>query len=126
MRARKIRQVGKVQVSSWTWFNLEDTKVNDTRFLALVLLMVIAYSLATMHGQQMQKLGIEDYAGRIKEDNDKLPRQSGFSFGLYGQRWLYGMELWSDWALRLIALKPHKRLYFQCSFQVLSLMQQAA
>jgi IS4 transposase len=27
-------------------YNLEDTKVNETRFLALVLLIVIAYSLA--------------------------------------------------------------------------------
>ena len=106
-------------------YNLEDTKVNETRFLALVLLIVIAYSLATMHGQQMQKLGIEEYAGRIKEHNDKLPRQSDFSFGLYGQRWIYGMELWSDWVSRLIALKPHKRFYFQRGFHALSLMQQA-
>jgi hypothetical protein len=47
-------------------YNLEDTKVNETRFLALVLLIVIAYSLATMHGQRMKKLGIETYAGRIQ------------------------------------------------------------
>jgi hypothetical protein len=37
-------------------YNRDDTKVNETRFLALVLLIAIAYSLATMHGQQMQKL----------------------------------------------------------------------
>jgi len=35
------------------------------------------------------------------------------------------MELWSDLALRLMALKPHKRLYFQGGFQALSLIQQA-
>jgi len=40
-------------------YNLEDTKVNETRCWPLVLLIVIAYSLATMHGQQMKKLGIE-------------------------------------------------------------------
>lgn len=107
-------------------YNLEDTKVNDTRFLALVLLIAIAYSLATMHGQRMKQLGIEVYAGRIKENKDKTPRQSGFSLGLYGQRWICEMELWSDWALRLIALKPHKRHYFQLGFHALSLMQQAA
>ena len=78
-----------------------------------------------MQGQHLQKLGIETYAGRLKEHNDKFPRQSDFSLGLYGQRWIYGMELWSDWALRLIALKPHKRLYFQRGFQALSLMQKA-
>jgi hypothetical protein len=35
------------------------------------------------------------------------------------------MELWADWALQLMALKPHKRLYFQRGLQALSLMQQA-
>lgn len=106
-------------------YHLEDTQVNPPRFLALVLLIAIAYTLATMQGQQMRKFGIETYAGRIQEHTDKTPRQSDFSFGLYGQRWIYGMELWADWALNLIALKPHKRLYFQRGLDALSLMQQA-
>ncbi len=106
-------------------YNLEQAKVNETRFLALVLLIAIAYSLATLQGQWIKKLGIEIYAGRIKEHKDKTPRQSEFSLGLYGQRWKYGMELWADWVLNLIALKPHKRLYFQRGFYALSLIQQA-
>jgi hypothetical protein len=105
-------------------YNLEETKVNETRFLALVLLIALADSLATMQGQQMKKLGIDIYAGRILEHKEQTPRQSDFSFGLYGQRWRYGMELWADWVLSLIALKPHKRLYFQRGFYALSLMQQ--
>jgi hypothetical protein len=105
-------------------YHLEDTQVNDVRFLALVLLIAIAYSLATMHGQQMRQLRIEVYAGRLNEHQDKMPRQSDFSFGLYGQRWLYGMDLWADWAYRLMALKPHKRLYFHRGFVALSLMKQ--
>jgi len=106
-------------------YHLEDAKVNDTRFLALVLLIALAYSWATMHGQQMKQLGVDQYAGRIQEHHDKTPRQSDFSMGLYGQRWIYAMELWADWALQLIALKPHKQLYFQRGFYALSLMQQA-
>jgi len=106
-------------------YNLEDTKVNETRFLALVLLIVIAYSLATMHGQRMKKLGIETYAGRIQQHQDNYLRQSDFSFALYGQLWIYGMELWADLALNLINLKPHKRLFFQRGFQALSVMKQA-
>lgn len=105
-------------------YHLEDTKVNETRFLALVLLIALAYSFATLHGQWLRELGIELYAGRIQEHNGQTPRQSDFSFGLYGQRWRYGMELWVDWALKLIALKPHKRLYFQRGFDALTLMQQ--
>jgi Transposase DDE domain len=105
-------------------YHLEATQVNDTRFLALVLLIAMAYSWATLHGQSMKELGIDTYAGRINKHTDKPPRQSDFSLGLYGQRWIYGMELWHDWVLGLIALKPHKWLYFQRGFYALSLMQQ--
>ena len=63
-------------------YNLEDAKVNETRFLALVLLIVIAYSLGTIQGQQMQILSIETYAGHIKLHKEKYPRQSDLSFAL--------------------------------------------
>ena len=106
-------------------YHLEETRVNQQRFLALVLLIVIAYSLATMHGQQMRALRIEPYAGCINKHEYKAPPHSDFSFGLYGQRWIYGMELWADWAFRLMAFKPHKRLYFQRGLRALSLMRQA-
>ncbi|MEM7769344.1 MAG: IS4 family transposase, partial [Cyanobacteria bacterium P01_A01_bin.37] len=105
-------------------YHLEDTKVNDRRFLALVVLIVLAYSLATMHGQRMQALRIDEYAGCIKKHPHKIPHQSDFSLGLYGHRWLYAMEIWAEWAFRLIALKPHKRLYFQRGFLALPLMEQ--
>jgi len=106
-------------------YHLEDTKVNDTRFLALVLLMAMAYSLSTLHGQWMRDANLDQYAGRIQEHRDKTLRQSEFSLGLYGQRWIYAMELWADWAFRLVALKPHKHRYFQRGFHALSLIQQA-
>lgn len=104
-------------------YHLEDTKVNEPRFLALVLLIAMAYTLATWQGQWLRAFGIDTYAGRIQEHQDKTLRQSDFSLGLYGQRWQYGMNLWADWVLQLIALKPHKRLYFQRGFHALSLIQ---
>jgi hypothetical protein len=52
-------------------------------------------------------------------------RQSDFSLGLYGQRWIFSMELWHEWAGQLMALKPHKRLFFQRGLQSLFLMQKA-
>ena len=70
-------------------YNLEDTKVNDTRFLALVLLIAMAYTLATVHGQWMKKLGVIFTPDGFKEHKDKTQRQSEFSLGLYGQRWIY-------------------------------------
>jgi hypothetical protein len=35
------------------------------------------------------------------------------------------MEAWADWAAQLMALKPHKQLYFQRGLQALFLMQKA-
>ena len=106
-------------------YHLEDTKVNDRRFLALVVIIVLAYSLATMHGQRMQALRIDEYAGCIKKHSHKAPHHSDFSLGLYGPRWIYAMDIWADSALKLIALKPNKRLYFQRGFLALSLMEHA-
>ena len=87
--------------------------------------MVLAYSLATLHGQQMQALRVEAYAGRIQKHQDKAPRHSDFSYALYGQRWMYAMDIWSQWAFRLMALKPHKSLHFHRGLHALCLMQQA-
>ena len=61
----------------------------------------------------------------VKQHKDKYPRQSHLSFALYGQRWIYAMELWADLALALITLKPHKGLHSQRGFHALSLIKQA-
>lgn len=106
-------------------YHLEETRVNDERFLALVLLVAIAYSLATLFGQQLKTLGIDTYAGRIDQHNDSYPRQSDFSLGLYGQRWIHAMAVWHLWAARLMALKPHKSPFFRRGLHALALMQQA-
>lgn len=106
-------------------YNLEGAKVNDVRFLALVLLLVIAYSLATCCGQQLKKIGIEHYVSRLQEKQRRLPRHSDFAVGLYGYLWRYGMEMWDALATDLVKLKPHKRLNFQRGMKALSLIQQA-
>lgn len=104
-------------------YHLEDTKVNDQRFLALVVLIVLAYSLTTMLGQQLQALRVDQYAGCLKKHLTKTPYLSNFSLGVYGQRWIYAMEIWAETAFKLIALKPHKRLHFQRGLLALSLMK---
>lgn len=107
-------------------YHLEATKVNETRFLALMLLIALAYSFATIQGQWLKKLRVDVYVGRIEKHQDKVSPQSEFSLGLYGQKWMYAMELWGELALQLMALKPHKRRYFQRGFEALSLIQQAS
>lgn len=106
-------------------YNLESAKVNDARFLALVLLLVIAYSLATCCGQRLKQIGIERYVSRLQEKQRQLPRHSDFGIGLYGYLWRYGMEMWDALATGLVRLKPHKRLNFQRGMNALALIQQA-
>ena len=106
-------------------YHLEGTKVNERRLLALILVIAMAYTFATLYGQRLRQLRIDHYAGRLQEHSDETLRHSHFSLGLYGQRWLHGMEIWADWAAQLMALKPHKQLYFQRGLHALSLMQQA-
>ncbi|MFN5514783.1 MAG: IS4 family transposase [Cyanobacteriota bacterium] len=105
-------------------YNLEDTRVNDTRFMALLLIIVLSYSITTLHGQWLQRANLDMYAGRLQEESDKYPKHSSFSLALYGQRWRVAMEIWSDLALQLILLKPHKALFFQRGLHALSLIQQ--
>ena len=50
-------------------YNIEKTKVSEPRFLALVLLIAIAYSLNTIKGQQLNTLSHPIYICRPKESN---------------------------------------------------------
>jgi hypothetical protein len=106
-------------------YNLEDTLVNTERFLALVLVIAIAYSLATCQGLFLKQLGVQGYAARLQEDKSPHPRHSDFGIGLYGYLWTYAMEVWSDLAEALMRLKPHKRYYFRRGLKALSLFQYA-
>ncbi|MCA2654554.1 MULTISPECIES: hypothetical protein [unclassified Microcystis] len=45
-------------------YNLEKTKVSKPHFLALVLLIAIAYSLNTTRGQRFKQSGTSDYGSR--------------------------------------------------------------
>lgn len=105
-------------------YNLENTKVNNTRFFSLLLLIMMAYTVATLYGKRLQDKSVGDYAARIEEYTNEPPRTSDLHVGLYGYAWIFSMRLWSDFVLPLLALKPHKRLYFQRGFEALSIMKQ--
>lgn len=105
-------------------YNLENTKVKEARFFALLLLVMMAYTLATLYGQRLQDKSVSDYAARINEYSNESPRTSEFHVGLYGYAWIFSLKLWADYVMPLLALKPHKRLYFQRGFDALSLMKQ--
>ena len=106
-------------------YNLEQTKVNESRLLALVLLISIAYTLATLQGVSLQDETTSEYLGRPTEPGRNIDRYSSFWMGLRSRDWCQSFENWSDLAFSLINLKPHKWLNFQRGLQALSVVQTA-
>jgi hypothetical protein len=104
-------------------YNLEKTWVNKTRFLALVLLVAIAYSLATFHGESIKKMGVRSYVCRKPESNRKVERHSHFWIGLYGQLWVHAMNDWPDLVVQLTNLKPHKQQNFKRGLNAQSIIE---
>jgi Transposase DDE domain len=106
-------------------YNLESTQVNDERFLALVLLIAMAYTLATERGKSIRHKRVAQYVARTQEPRRVQRRHSDFWLGLYGSLWLESMQVWSDWAEQLMELKPQKRPFFQRGLRAMNLIQSA-
>ncbi|MEP0925240.1 IS4 family transposase [Leptolyngbya sp. FACHB-711] len=103
-------------------YNLENCRATGQRFLALVLLVSIAYTLTTEQGKRIRRKQIQHYIGRVKEPNRAQKRHSNFWIGLYGQLWIASMDLWFTWAEELMHLKPQKRRFFRQGLRAMSLI----
>lgn len=87
-------------------YDLESTHACGQRLMALILLIIIAYTCAIKAGRQCRNMGFQKYVGRLQELERRCRRHSLFWIGLYGQLWVGVMEYWSDLALALMRLKP--------------------
>ena len=106
-------------------YQMEATQANDERFLALVLLVAIAYTVATEQGKRMRQKGLAQYIARVKEPGRVERRHSDFCLGLYGSLWVESMQLWGESAAQLMALKPQKRPFYLRGLRAMSLIQAA-
>jgi Transposase DDE domain len=104
---------------------MEATQANDERFLALVLLIAMAYTIASERGKRIRCQGIAKYIARVKEPKRVQRRHSDFWLGLYGSLWVESMQIWGEWAEQLMALKPQKRPFYLRGLRTMSLMQSA-
>ncbi len=66
---------------------MESTRVDTTRFLALVLLITFAYCLATNWGYEFEFNHLVDYLGRSEKTPNNYPHHSTFWLGLSGYAW---------------------------------------
>ncbi|MBE9094717.1 hypothetical protein IQ252_12585 [Tychonema sp. LEGE 07203] len=106
-------------------YNLENTKVNERRLRALVLLISIAYTLATLQGASLQHRTVVEYICRPTETGRLTERYSTFWMGLHAPDWGQSFHDWSDLAAVLMNLKPHKRLNFKQGLHALSPIESA-
>nr|MDZ8016450.1 IS4 family transposase [Nostoc sp. ZfuVER08] len=103
-------------------YNLEDTNVSDKRLIALILLIAIAYTGATISGQKIKRKGVQKYVGRVKEYGRTTRRHSSFYIGLYGQTWVNFVEQCQDLVTDLIRLSRNKRKYYQRGLRAMELI----
>lgn len=104
-------------------YNLEETNVRDKRFISLVLLIAIAYTGATIQGQQIKRKGIQKYVARTKEYNRLERRHSSFYIGLYGYNWVSFKDECIDLVVKLMRLNPSKRNYYQKGINAMKLIE---
>jgi hypothetical protein len=72
----KIEQMFKDLKTSG--YSLEQTRVNPCRFGALLLLIMMAYTTATLYGRSLRNLRVNRYAARVQEYLNEPPRSSDF------------------------------------------------
>lgn len=104
-------------------YNLEDTNVTGERFISLVLLIALAYSSATIQGQQIKRKGIQKYIARIKEHGRTERRHSSFYIGLYGQTWVNFKDVCMDLVTELMKLNRNKCKYYQQGLRAMRLIE---
>ncbi|GAX45666.1 transposase [Tolypothrix sp. NIES-4075] len=107
-------------------YNLEETNVSGERLISLVLLIAIAYTSATIAGQQIKRIGVQKYIGRVKEYGRIERRHSSFYIGLYGYTWVNFMESCHELVDKLLRLNPNKRKYYQQGQRAMRLILSAS
>ena len=104
-------------------YNLEETNVKGERFITLVLLIAIAYTSATIQGQQIKRKGIQKYVARIKEYSRLERRHSSFYVGLYGQNWVTFKDDCIELVVKIMKLNRNKQKYYQKGIRAMKLIE---
>ncbi|MEA5557387.1 IS4 family transposase [Nodularia spumigena] len=107
-------------------YNLEDTKLTDSRLISMILLISIAYTSATIQGQEIKRKGIQNYIGRVKEYGRKERRHSSFYIGLSAQTWVNFIDTCRELVRALLKLSPNKLKYYQRGERAMRLILSAS
>ena len=106
-------------------YNLESTKVSGERLISLLLLISLAYLLATIEGSSIKQKGIQKYVGRVKETGRTERRHSCFYIGLYAHTWVNFVGNCGALVEELLRLAPNKLTYYQRGKRAMQLVMSA-
>ena len=89
-------------------YHLEDTRVTGDRLIGLLVILTLAYSITTIEGKTLKKMGLQKYIGRVEEKGRSERRHSSFYIGLYSRAWVNFNVDFQDCIVSLIELSPNK------------------
>lgn len=92
----------------------------------MILLIAIAYTSATLQGQQIKRKGVQKYVGRVQEYGRIERRHSSFYIGLYGQNWVNFKDNCWELVMELLKLTPNKNKYYQRGLRAMRLILSAS
>ncbi|WPF87251.1 IS4 family transposase [Cyanobacterium aponinum AL20118] len=106
-------------------YNLESTKVEGDRLIALLIIITLAYSWSTFSGEEIKRKGISEYLVRPKEKGRSDKRYSDFSIGFNGLNFLQGVSVFEEQWQELTSLFPQKSRYYRQGMRAIRLIQSA-
>ncbi len=102
---------------------MEDTGLQETRLMALLVVMTLAYGAATFEGKKLRQLQLDKYVARPKATVAARLRHSHFYVGLYAYAWVNFEQSCQATVAALLALSPGKRLFYQRGKQAMTLIR---
>jgi Transposase DDE domain len=103
-------------------YNLEETRVTGDRLISLLVLMTLAYTMTTIDGKKLKKMGVQKYIGRIKEQGRSTRRHSSFYIGLYSHAWVNFYGDLQSCMVELMRVNPNKRPYYRKGLRAMELV----
>jgi hypothetical protein len=90
---------------------LEACRAEGKRFMAIVLLIAIAYTCATTQGQKMKQKALQKYIARPEQYDQPHRRHSAFHVGVSAHRWVPFWTLCQQQVCELLTLDRNKIEY---------------
>ena len=104
-------------------YDLERTKLTGHRLTSAILVITLAYSMATFSGKIIKEKGLAKYVGRVRKNSKMKRRHSNFYIGLHGKDWVDSCDLFAVESQALMQLSPGKCAYYRQGLRAISLIE---